>query len=280
MTAGLPQEPGQRRAQDERLVELLTERAVYGLSDEQDRELRSLTGGEDGWREAEAFELAAAAAHVAMGPALMPMPSTLRMRLEAAADEFIAAWAGPAAQSATIAGRLGPAASRPAGAWFSWLAAAACLALAVSAWWPRLSGPAGGERASIAAVRSAPDALRLSWGDFNSLDERKEPPEIAGVKGEVVWSDALQRGVIRFENLPVNDPARERYQLWIVDAQRGLSQRVDGGLFDVTGPGACEVAVAGKLKVHQAIGFAVTIEKPDGAVVSDMARRVVLALKS
>ncbi|MCC6678839.1 MAG: anti-sigma factor [Phycisphaerales bacterium] len=268
---------------DDRVLELITERAIFGLSEEQQRELQGLMAGVGAPSEAEAFELAAAAAQLAM-TATMPMPATLRRRLEAAADEFIAARADAALPGPAVAGMIRPggmgAARTPGSGWMAWLAAAACLVLAVAAWWPSVA-----PRASLAAQRealvtSAPDLLRLSWGDFNSLDDKKEPPELKGITGEVVWSDARQAGFLTFKNLPMNDPSREQYQLWIVDAQRGLGQRVDGGVFDVSTPGECTIAINGKLRVTKAIGFAVTIEKPEGVVVSDMSRRVVLALKS
>lgn len=269
----------------ERALELITERAIFGLSDELERELHGLTAGFGEGSDAAAFDLAAAAAQLAMTP-VVAMPATLRRRLEAAADEFIASresgGSGPEA-APDVAGSIGPgSAAEPATrrGWMAWLAAAACLTLAVGAWWPSLSGPPGLAEQRAALVASAPDLLRLNWGDFNSLDERQAPPEMKGVTGEVVWSDARQHGFMTFKNLPVNDPTKEQYQLWIVDAARGLGQRVDGGVFDVSTPGECVIAINGKLRVTQAIGFAVTIEKPEGVVVSDMSRRVVLALKS
>lgn len=269
---------------DDRVLELITERAIFGLSEEQQRELQELTGGKPAQADAEAFELAAAAAQLAM-TATMPMPATLRRRLERAADEFIAARAAGASPGPAVAGTIGPGASAaprrgPGSGVMAWLAAAACLLLAVAAWWPSVAPAPSLAAQREALVAGAGDLLRLNWGDFNSLDEKKEPPELKGITGEVVWSDARQAGFLTFRNLPVNDPTKEQYQLWIVDAQRGLGQRVDGGVFDVSTPGECIIAINGKLRVTRAIGFAVTIEKPEGVVVSDMSRRVVLALKT
>jgi len=274
--------------QIDRAVELLIDRAVYGLTEAEGAELEALAARGGPAPEASGFELAAAAAQLAMVASPLEMPGRLRRRLEAAADEFIAARERERAGGAAVLGSIGAEVSAGRGVWrrgparLGWVAAAACLVLAVGAWWPRLAatGPSSPAGARRAVVESAPDAVRLALGDFNSLDERQEPPEIRGVRGEVVWSDSLQEGCISFANLPMNDPAKERYQLWIVDEQRGLGQRVDGGLFDVARPGACIVPFRGKLRVARAIGFAVTIEEPDGVVVSDLSRRVVLALKS
>lgn len=274
--------------QIDRAVELLIDRAVYGLTEGERAELEALTARGGPALEAGGFELAAAAAQLAMVASPLEMPGRLRRRLEAAANEFIAARERERAGGAAVLGSIGAEAGAGRGVWrrgparLGWVAAAACLVLAVGAWWPRLAGtgPSSPVGARRAVVESAPDVVRLAWGDFNSLDEREEPPEIRGVRGEVVWSDSLQEGCISFANLPVNDPAKERYQLWIVDEQRGLGQRVDGGLFDVARPGTCTVPFSGKLRVARAIGFAVTIEEPDGVVVSDLSRRVVLGLRS
>lgn len=261
---------------DERLSELLADRALHGLSEAEQAELQSLLDRHGLTGEEDAFDRAAAAAHLAMSPDPEPMPASLRRRLEAAADEFQTGGAENSSYDSRTSGL------RPSWRYrIGWLAAA-CLFLAILAWWPRLAPPAEPTvvRERDRLIQSAPDLLRLTWGDFNSLDEAKAPPEIKGVKGEVVWSDREQRGFLTFQNLPVNDPGKEQYQLWIVDATRGLSQRVDGGVFDASRPGEIIIPITPKLRVHAAAGFAVTIEKPSGVVVSDMARRVVLALKS
>ena len=67
------------------------------------------------------------------------------------------------------------------------------------------------------------------------------------------------------------DPAKERYQLWVVDAARtdpAHAQPVDGGLFDVGPDGSATVPVRAALPVRDATVFAVTRELPDGVVVS------------
>ena len=111
------------------------------------------------------------------------------------------------------------------------------------------------------AVAAAADAFSLPWSS-----------EIAGyeqVQGEMIWSDALQAGEMRFSGLPANDAAREQYQLWIVDPDRHANP-VDGGVFDA-GPAAGElvVAVHARLPVAEPVAFAVTLEQAGGVVVSD-----------
>lgn len=110
--------------------------------------------------------------------------------------------------------------------------------------------------------------VSASWSDWDS-------PEVAGVRGEVTWCEQGQFGTMRFTGLPVNDPAKERYQLWIIDS-RGMSQRISGGVFDSTGSEVL-VRIDPGIRVCGAQAFAVTIERPEGVWVSDMTRRVTIA---
>lgn len=150
-----------------------------------------------------------------------------------------------------------------------WLAAAAGIILAIIAWLP------GSSRVDPRADRqrllaSSADAVTLAWKDWDA-------PEVAGVQGDVVWSDSEQKGYMRFTNLPPKDSGSEQYQLWIVDS-RGMEQRISGGLFN-GGTGELVVPIDPGIRVQKAAAFAVTIEKPGGTWVSDMSRRVVIAAK-
>ena len=93
--------------------------------------------------------------------------------------------------------------------------------------------------------------------------------EFVDVQGDVVWNDDLQEGYLRLANMPANDPTRAQYQLWIVDPARD-EEPVDGGVFDVP-PGAREVVVPirAKLAVRSPAAFAITREQPGGVVVSE-----------
>jgi hypothetical protein len=163
-----------------------------------------------------------------------------------------------------------------------WLAAAACLTLAVIAW---VGTPAAPADDSLAQARqqlidSAGDAVTLSWGDW-ALNG--EAPEIAGVTGDVVWSESLQKGYLRFVGLPQNDPTREQYQLWIVDGRgladaTGQSARISGAIFDAAS-GETIIPIDPAIPVDGAALFAVTIEAPGGVWVSDMTRRVTVAAR-
>lgn len=98
------------------------------------------------------------------------------------------------------------------------------------------------------------------------------------VAGDVVWDGASQRGYLRFGNLPVNDPSRRQYQLWIFDARRKAAHPVDGGVFDISNSGGeVVIPINPKIVVHEAQAFVITAEVPGGVVVSEREHVVVLA---
>jgi hypothetical protein len=71
---------------------------------------------------------------------------------------------------------------------------------------------------------------------------------------------------------------RARYQLWVFDAARDDRYPVDGGMFDVPA-GRQEVIVPMHLTlpVSRAVAFAITVERPAGAVVSTREKVVAFA---
>lgn len=274
---------------DPRVDELLAERALFGLNDVEARELERLQPAAS---EDESFDRAAAALHLAMlsKSDLNAPPAALLRRLDQSGERWCrSASSGVAGRiegggvtSASAEPRSSSASSSRGGSnslvWSGWVAAAACLMVAVVLA-VRVSNSstiaATAPSALLAQVAAAPDAVRLNWGDW-ALEG--QGPEHAGVTGEVIWSDALQRGVMRFTNLPANDRTREQYQLWIVDAERGMSQRISGGVFDGS-TGEVIVPIEPRLMVKKAAAFAVTIEQPGGTWVSDMSRRLVIAAR-
>jgi len=158
-----------------------------------------------------------------------------------------------------------------------WLAAAASLALWARA--PR-ADVATPERAGVVAA-SPLAALRASLlADSASLRrdwQESTDPAARGARGDIVWSDAQQRGVMRFVGLAPNDPRLAQYQLWIIDAERDARYPVDGGVFDVGSDGEVLVAVTARIPVGRPTLFAVTLERPGGVVVSTRERLVLAA---
>ncbi len=173
---------------------------------------------------------------------------------------------------------------RPIAMWSGWLAAAAMLAL-----WLRAPGDAGTVNEATAPVPVVATASSLASNMRDSLIiADRALTRIAwapttdstalGAGGDVVWSNAAQRGVMHLVGLKANDTRRWQYQLWIFDKTRDQRYPVDGGVFDVP-PGATEVFVPinARVPVGDAVMFAVTVEAPGGVVVSTRERVALLA---
>jgi Anti-sigma-K factor rskA len=97
------------------------------------------------------------------------------------------------------------------------------------------------------------------------------------VSGNVIWSDAKQRGFMTLEGIPVNDPKVAQYQLWIVDPKRDEAP-VDGGVFDIIGEGSpVVIPIMAKLGLSDPQMFVITLEQPGGVVKSKQEIIVALA---
>lgn len=131
--------------------------------------------------------------------------------------------------------------------------------------------------ATLAANRQKllelPGSVRLAWTPFDLPDA---PAEQRDVRGDVVWNDELEQGYLRFVGLDVNDPDIEQYQVWVID-DRGMEQKVSGGVFNATAEGEVIVPIDPALDLGRVALFAVTVEEPGGIMVPDLRRRVVVA---
>ncbi|MEM9588900.1 MAG: anti-sigma factor [Planctomycetota bacterium] len=153
----------------------------------------------------------------------------------------------------------------------AWACLAASLMVIASLW---VSGRPAEPSTSLASLRSnliaqADDLIQVDWSPGTTA-----LPE--AVTGDVVWSTQRQEGYLRFDGLPVNDPAVRQYQLWIIDPKRD-DEPIDGGVFDVGSDGEVVVKIDAKLRVLSPQVFAVTIEKPGGVVVSDQSNLPLIA---
>lgn len=122
-------------------------------------------------------------------------------------------------------------------------------------------------------LMEVPGTVRLAWKPF---DLEGAPAEQRNLRGDVVWNDELQTGYLRFEGLAVNDPKVEQYQVWVID-ERGMEQKVSGGVFNATAQGEVIVPITPGIDVGRVALFAITVEKPGGTWVPDLKRRVVVA---
>lgn len=273
------------------ILDLLCDRATVGLSAEDEARLRDAAGGSDLSAEAESLELAAAALAVEF-TASEPLPPALYDRiLESSREHFSTTKAAAPAQAEPEAEpetqKVFTPEIRPRRSFFAWagwaVAAAACIALALNLYLTRNLVPPQiadvnsvvPEPQSLAKEReqliaSAPDLTIAEWtkGNVKGLEN---------VTGDVVWSDSLQKGYMRFRGLPPNDPGREAYQLWIFDETQSEKTPIDGGVFDVNSDGEVIIPINAKLKAKNPKAFAVTIERPGGVVVSSREKIAALA---
>ena len=117
-------------------------------------------------------------------------------------------------------------------------------------------------------IQDKPDTQRL---EFASASD-----PYAGLSGEVIWNDEKQEGYMSLENLAVNDPTINQYQLWIVDPERD-ELPVDGGVFDITQKdGKSIIPIRNALVINKPVAFVITLEQPGGVVTSK--QEVVVAL--
>ncbi len=258
---------------NDKLMDLLAQRASVGLSDDEERTLEHMLEAK-GLLEDDDVELAVAAAWnaFALGSAdegAAPAPASLRAKLEADADaffdndraagnvtDFSAARVGREAEEKLVkAGTLARTGL------IGWAVAATLLVAMFVTGGPERDVTIDLAEARAGLISASTSTMVLPWA----------PPQAAGyeqVTGDVVWNDARQEGYLRLAGMPVNDPAVSQFQLWIVDPDRDANP-VDGGVFDIpAGVGEVIIPISAKLRVSDPEAFAITREKPGGVVVS------------
>jgi anti-sigma-K factor RskA len=299
--------------QNQRLVELLVQRAVDGLNSAERAELKALLE-EENYVDAGRFEYTAAALLLAgdMEHSVPEeMPDSLRDRLYGQAETFESSMAPPPRQRSSsssgqpqvisIAGRSRSSAPTPGvgqqaapakqqtrksapsyslQSKAGWFAAAASVLIAVAGWWPRLEN---GEQPSAeipiaTAMQQEREKLLAQQGVVTRTWQTTQDPAASGVTGDVVWDPKSQNGYVRFRGMQANNSNQQQYQLWIFDGTRDERYPVDGGVFNIpAGQSEVIIPIKAKLQIRDPALFAVTIEKPGGSVVSSRDRIVVLA---
>ena len=272
----------------EKMLELLSDKAIFGLSDEELAELAELEKEFPALND-DSFELAAASIGMLNLDTSEPIPAHLRSKIASDAEKYFAAQkaektaAEPPAETEEIQKTFTFEPKKSIWRWLGWaVAAAACVVLAVNIYTtrskpsvvyitqptptPKIELTPTQEREQLLA--SAQDIVQSTWGDY---DEKKP----MNVQGDVVWSNSAQKGFIRFRNLPVNDKTKEQYQLWIFDENQ--KHPIDGGVFDANAAGEIVIPINAKIKVQKPKMFAVTAEKPGGVVVSPLEKVMAVA---
>jgi hypothetical protein len=260
----------------DRRLELLAERALFGLSPEDQRELERLGGDASPVND---LALAAAALDLGLHGHAMAhetLPAQLRQRTLDAVRKAAAEGrkATPPVVPGSVERRV--ANETPRRDWLGWAVAAAALAVAAFSYsrQPNLGveSPIDLRSELLAAAKRDPGSV------FQADWTATEDPAAKGAGGKVIWSDKLQRGVMEFTGLEANDPNQNQYQLWIFDADRPEATPVDGGVFDIpAGQKEVLVPIDARLPITKATLFAITVEKPGGVVVSDRKRLPLLA---
>mgnify|MGYP001070948395 FL=1 len=120
------------------------------------------------------------------------------------------------------------------------------------------------------------DSLIQDESDTQRLEFASASDPYAGLSGEVIWNDEKQEGYMSLENLAVNDPTINQYQLWIVDPERD-ELPVDGGVFNITQKdGKSIIPIRNALVINKPVAFVITLEQPGGVVKSK--QEIVVAL--
>ena len=239
-----------------RLQELLGTEATQPLSAAEEAELDALLAAFPD-QNPDDFELAAAAVHLALVGAPEALPTAVAEKLHLTAVAMT-----PAARSAEP-GKPRERSGRPAwSAWAGWTVAAGLAGLLVYTNWPKPHE----KPTEVANV--TPEQKR----DALAKNHQAKPARFAETKGNasasVVWSDVRQEGYLEVRGLPPNDPQKERYQLWVVDAKRPKDfPPISAGLFDVR-PGTNMVAVSASIPVGDAAMFVISKEGPNGVWVT------------
>ena len=266
---------------EEIMLDLLYKKAVYGLSEQEERELSELQREAGVADEALSFELTAAAIGTIGADMNAEMPAALRERILADAQTHFA--------TSDDRARVVPAQvveTSSSGSWFGWLgwafATVALIGLGLNLYLTEPQVVVQGPTATPTPTESlTPAQMRQRLISTEQALARGVlgPGKMSELKptGDVVWSDATQTGYIRLSGLPKNDPNKETYQIWIVAENQDPKTPVDGGTFDINADGEIIIPIDAKVKVQNPQAFAITIEKPGGVVVSKQEKLAALA---
>ncbi len=289
-----------KNSEREKLLELLADQTVFGLSDEELMELKHLKNEFPDWEDDISLELTAAMIGLSDLNTDDVLPADLRAKIFANADDFFGAKeesqkvlnftpnANNTVNSSTLESVGKVAVAEPKSSAWQWLgwafAAAACVALAINLWVTQTRKPN--------EIVKTPDLIQTQKPELTVTQKREQllasasdvvqislanPKNEKEILGDMVWSNSLQRGFARFRGLPVNDTATETYQLWIIDETQNEKTPISGGVFDVGGTGEITVPINAQLIVKKPKAVAVTREKPGGVVVSKQDKIVAIA---
>jgi hypothetical protein len=286
----------------ERLLELLADQAIFGLNKEELNELENFKKEFPEFAADNSFEFTVSVIGLSKVKAFEPLPKSLHTRILADADEYFPIEIeveGKSLKSENnfnsedvadkpLQGTINDVASveEPRFSFMQWLgwgvAFAACLALIANIWVTRIQPDKRVVEKKPTVIEKEPtvaEQKRQFLALANDVVTRNwsSPKEGENLSGEIVWSNAEQKGYTTFRGLPVNDPSKETYQLWIFDETQDEKTPINGGVFNVDKNGEVTIPIDAGVKVKKPKQFAVTVEKPGGVVVSKQEKIVAVA---
>ena len=279
--------------EQEKMLDLLILKATGEITKEELEQLRKLEEIYPEFKDDISFELTAAAINLIDLPSQEQMPAHLQSKILADAERF---YASPETEIKTLKNSgetekeefqktfdFEP--KRSIWQSLGWVVAAlACIVLAVNVWTtynrpkteivqnppqqitPTPTPAMSEQREQLMASMS--DVAQKSWTDF-------DPKKPFNVEGDVVWSNAAQKGFLRFKNLPVNDKTKETYQIWIFDETQ--KNPVSAGVFDASQAGEIIIPMNAAIKVTKPTMVGITVEKPGGVMVSGLEKVMAVA---
>lgn len=254
-----------------RLEELLAVQAIQKLTPKERTELEALLTAFPEY-ERDMFELAAAAVHLALIGEPDELPAGLEEKLHLTAVALTPAPPPLRLPKKPAEGRRGP-------SWLAWSGWAIAAGLAGVLVYQLSQPPVKPDD------RPPPQVVELTLEQKRDALKKDAPAKPAmfaanqgNAAGNVVWSDVKQEGYLEIRGLPPNDPAKEKYQLWIFDGARGKAPApISAGLFDVKPGAPTLVRVNASLPVGDAAAFAISKEQPNGGPQPNM-EQVVLVM--
>lgn len=274
----------------EKMLDLLILKATGELTNEELEQLKKLEEVFPEFKDDISFEFAAAAISLIDLKPEEQMPSHLQARILADAEKHFAApekETGNNSNGETEEFQKTFVFDQPKKSiWQSlgWLVAAlASIALAVNLWItynrPKevivqnppqqiTPTPTPGLAEQRQQLIASGNAVQKSWSDF-------DPKKPRNVEGDVVWSNAAQKGFVRFKNLPVNDKTKETYQVWIFDETQ--KNPVSAGVFDANEAGEIIIPMNAAIKINKPVMVGITAEKPVGVMVSGLGKVMAVA---
>lgn len=283
----------------DRLLELLADQMLFGLSEQELMELKQLKIQFPHWNNFDNFEEAAVAISLS-NLEIFPLPANLRSKILADSAAYLnpaqssqnalnydrdEKLATPVSTPELVRDTVSVTEKRPFWQWLGWgFAAAACTLLIANLWLTRFQNvpeiaqnPKVVETPVPQLTESAKRDQLISAAPDLVKSVLETPKGTGSITGEVVWSSSLQKGYVTFRGLPANDPNRETYQLWIVDENQDPKTPVNCGIFNAQANGEIIVPLDAELKIKKPKLFAVTQEKPGGVVVSKQEKLIAFA---